>query len=213
MQQMTLFDCFPDAMSILEAPILLKPEQIVYKVVRGDIETYKCSSWTWTYGEKGRGYDLNSLEGKYHATAFNDLIGETFFTDQEKAKAQAKKNLRKYDVIFAKDIVAEKVIAYAFWVHKTDINPEEHEVVHFYAKLNNGLCYFGGGGVYDHIPTEQHQNRLINEFERGMQRALEGNTAYKSWELTDYKPTFKNMYKTKNNDTWLYASANYEFFR
>ena len=206
MQQMTLFDCFPDEMSPLKVPILLKPNQKVYEVVRGDIKEYICSNDTWTYcdGEK-RAYDLLSVEYEgAHKNATNWDVGKTIFTDFEQAKKQAEKNLKQYDVILAKDMVPAEVVAYAF-LHKSDFETEGREVVHFYAKLDNGLIYMHHNCYYDHIPMDQ--KRAIFEFENIKAHGC----AYKKWDLPDYKPTFKNMYRTQNNDHWFYADAGYGY--
>ena len=54
--QINLFDIFKNEPE--EAPILLNPGQIVYIVVRGDIEKYKVSDRTWNLSGGNRGYDL-----------------------------------------------------------------------------------------------------------------------------------------------------------
>lgn len=200
--QMSIFD-FIEQEPKVKAPILLKPKQIVYKVVRGDIEIFQCTDDTWTYhdDDSGRGYRLEGVAcARTFDTAFNDQIGSLVFTDLGAAQRQAAINLKNCNVILASEMVPERVVAYShIW--------NDREIIYYYAILQNGMLYRSSDGLYDHIPKDH--SRAIEDFE--MKKDLRINRdKLEVKELEGYMPDFQNMYEVKK-DNWLYACARYNF--
>ena len=193
--QMNLFEWLhQQAMPLQEeSPILLHPGDKVYLVVRGDIEEHTVLNRTWELSGSDRGYDLD------HWTTWNSKIGRTTFTSYKDAKKAANEYIttNATDVILAKDIKPVKVVAYSYIYY-------EHEIIYFYAILEDGTVYRHSDGIYEHIGKDAKYE--INYFEERM------NMKKDITILEDYKPTFNNMYKVDKNDNWLYAAARYQWF-
>lgn len=192
MKQMSIFD-FRAEEDI--PPILLKPGDHVWKVVIGDIFEYEVEDWTYLCGENDRGYGLIDLECStkdFHtySRAWNSIIGVTIFKTFEEAFLKAKKNMEEVEHILAENMKPKKVVAFTSPRWRT-------EATDWYAELGDGLFYYHYGSMYDHIGSEKELRKFKKEFcER------------EGVEVKDYHPTFKNMYKVKNQE-WLYAGAKY----
>ncbi len=185
-----------------EPEILLKAGEHVWKVVLGDIFEYEVEDWTYLCGKGDRGYGLIDIESStkdFHtySRAWNSSLGASDFKCREDAERLAAQNLKKCEHILAKNMNAERIVAY-------QVEYRGHDHVDWYAELGNGLIYYQYGSMYDHIGTEKE----IENFER----KLYENRGNISWNepvrLEDYQPNFKNMYKCKK-ENWLYAGAKY----
>lgn len=185
-----------------EPPVLLKPGQRVYKVIKGDIQEYEVEDWTYTCGESDRGYGLIFIDPDHpdrnfhtYGRAWNSTLNIRIFQTLEEAEKKAAENLKHYDHILAADMKPKRVVAYK-------ITRNSLTSVDFYAELDDYLIYFKYASTYDHIGTAKE----IQEFERHLEKGIATN--YQREELTDYTPKFKNMYRC-DHDRWLYASAGY----
>lgn len=190
--QMNLFDVFREKPK--EAPILLNPGQVVYIVVRGDIERYKVSDRTWDLSGENRGYDLFDINSNSHGgTTWNFNINRDTFYNKSDAELKATEYLLNNECILAKDMIVKELVAYKH----TYLNNEVYE---WYTILDNDMIYFHYGCMYDHIGSKDE----IKEFEK---KVISKST---SIIVYDFIPKFKNMYKCTNS-TWNYASAHYQF--
>jgi hypothetical protein len=194
--QLSLMDLLSPIAADNEPPRLLREGQMVYKVVRGDVETHMVTGETWTCGEGNRGYRLKRIGGCWDST-WNLQINKTVFTDLEVAKRVAEQYLAENEHILAHDIRAIRVVAYRYKYNGRGIT-------NFYAVLKDGNVYYRYGSMYEHIGKENE----IKEFEKGRKKYIDF-CGYK--ELKDYQPEYANMYKCSKKGTWLYAAARYEF--
>ena len=78
--QMNLMDLFVPQVMSNEPPMLLKEGQMVYKVVRGDMEECIVEGRTWVCSKDDRGYDLDK------GTAWNAQIDKVIFTNRASAE-------------------------------------------------------------------------------------------------------------------------------
>lgn len=192
--QMSLFDIFKEENN--ESPVLLSPGQLVYLVIRGDVETYKVSEHSWDLWEgKDRGYDLLGIDGNSHNTTWNRNINEDTFLSHYDAVAKASDYINSNDCILSDDMYIKKLVAYKHTYL-------EKEIVEWYAILDNDMVYFHYGCMYDHISS-------INEIAAFEKKVHENN--YNIEEIFDYKPKFKNMYRCCKDCKWMYASAHYQY--
>jgi hypothetical protein len=191
--QINLFDIFKEEPK--ESPVLLNPGQIVYLVVRGDIEPYKVSDRSWDIQGTNRGYDLFNIESNTHSNVtWNVNINKDTFTDKDSAELKANEYIFNNDCILAKDMYIKELVAYKHgYLGK--------EIYNWYAVLENNMIYYHYGGKYDHIGSTDE----IKTFE-------EDNSKVDSTVVYDYIPHFKNMYKCDTDSNWLYADAHYQFF-
>lgn len=180
-------------------PILLKPQQDVYLVEKGEVVRYKVLDETWLCGADNfeRGYRLQHECGTYNAT-WNTAIGTTCFNDYSSAEGVAKEYRIGRDIIFAEDIKAISTVAYSY-VRECD----NRTMVAFYSELENGMVYIKEFMTYHHIIVASKKKKAIKKFLD--QREFE-NSEVKEIE---YVPTFKNMYRVRQNDNWDYAEAGY----
>ena len=192
--QISLFDIFKNEPE--EAPILLNPGQLVYLVVRGDIEKYKVSSRTWNINGQNRGYDLFDINSVHHGNVtWNSKINVDTFYNFSDAELKANEYISKFDCILAKDIIPQKIVSYKHtYLGK--------EIYNWYAILNNDMVYFSYGSVYDHIGYKYE----IKKFEQNIAKT-------NSIAVNDFVPEFKNMYKCSTDSNWIYAAANYQNFK
>ncbi len=189
--QMSLMDLFAPVAIDNEPPRLLSAGQMVYKVVRGDVEECIVGERTWACCGDDRGYDLDK------GMAWNTQINEVVFIERESAERMAAQYLLEHEHILGKDIRATRVVAYRYMYFN-------REVINFYAILENGDVYFHYGSMYQYIGKKAE----IKKFEKDRNEHTE-STGYE--ELNDFQPEYKNMYKCKS-DKWLYAEAEYEYF-
>lgn len=175
-------------------PILLKKGEVVYKVVRGDVESlqvYDEKPWICG-GGKERGYRLKSGLGGYDC-CWNKSLGVSVFKSYNEALRVAEEYLNNNDCIRSSDIVPIVTVAYKY-IRSID----SKEMISFYSELENGLLYIKSFFEYEHIC--EFDEDLIMEF---YNEALE-----KKAEAIEYNPTYKNMYKCKDNsDKWKYCEA------
>lgn len=84
-----------------EPPIWLYPGQKIYKVRLGELKEYLVTrerGYTYTYGDNGRGYRLDSIEGYSSGVASNESLGKADFTDLESALKAACKNRTQWEI-------------------------------------------------------------------------------------------------------------------
>lgn len=180
-----------------ESSILLQEGQMIYKPVRGDIETSIVTGESYVCCGDERGYHLKKIGGGWDVT-WNRQINKTVFTTMEDAIAVAQQYLAENEHILAEDITATRVVAYKY------ISYGGNEITNFYAVLTNGDVYFRYGGMFNHIGKQKE----IKEFEKDREKHTD-DCGYA--EIENYQPTFVNMYKCQKRGKWLYAAARYEF--
>lgn len=188
--QLSLMDLLNPIAIDNKPPILLQEGQTVYKVVRGDVETYVVQNRTWTCGKNERGYDLDG------GVMWNHQLDKVVFTLREPAEQVAQKYLAEYEHILAEDIKAAEVVAYRYECYG-------REVIQSYSILENGTFYFKYGSMYEHIGNKTE----IKKFEEGRQ-CCKRNDNYAV--LKNYEPQYKNMYKCEHS-SWMYAEARYQY--
>lgn len=189
--QMSLFDFVQDEPKT-NAPILLFPDQEVFRVNKGDVMRYRVLADTWTHGDSDRGYRLMGETGTYW-TAHNSQMGESIFTVRKQAEYTAQKYISAHDVILADDMRETETIAYAY-IREFD----GRKMIAFYSVLDNGYVYMKEFMTYAHLVKG---NKAIKDFMR--QYEIE------KAEKIDYVPVFKNMYRCKGDSGWIYAEAEY----
>lgn len=196
-----------------EPPILLQEGQIVYRVLRCDIIPYKVSGDTWVYNTsdngKQRNYDLLTLdEHPSHSVCGNNSINNGIYLTLEDAERWQAKMIEIYgdELLQAKDMKIEKVVAYSYIHSDFYANGTDKEVINFYAILDNDLIYLNTGSKYDHCYSNIEVG--IAEFENDKAKLLEYGKNIT--DLSDYEPVLQNMYKS-GHDTWDYSEARYYY--
>lgn len=189
--QMSLLDFYKEETK--EAPVLLKPGQIIYMVVRGDIEAYKVDNRTWNLAGTNRGYDLNSVDGSRKNVTWNRAINKNVFLNYTDAETISEEYIKNNECILAEEMYIKELVAF-----KHSFN--EREIPEWYAVLDNDMIYFHYGCKYDHIGPSSE----IKEFESGIKE-------HASHPIFDFEPHFHNMYKCDISSKWLYASAHYQY--
>lgn len=176
-----------------EPPILLHHGDIVYVVIKGDVEEYYVyDEKSWLCGEGERGYRLKQHCGGYDC-CWNKSIGVSVFKKYEDAIEKANEYIENSNCMKSSEIIAEKTVAFKY---KRSV--DDKELIAFYADIGNGLLYIKDFITYHHIC--ENELSVIKEFMKQdrMKEAIE----------IEYKPTFKNMYPVKDkNDTWKYCEA------
>lgn len=174
-------------------PILLNSGDIVYKVIRGDVEEYYVyDEKSWLCGEGERGYRLKQQGGCY-GCCWNNSIGSNVFIKYEDALKVANRYLENNECIRKEDIVPLKTVAFSY-VRQLD----NKELIAFYTELEDGYLYIKDFITYHHMCKKEKS--VINDF----MAQIELNNATK----VEFTPIFKNMYPVKDkNDTWKYCEA------
>jgi len=200
--QMDIFDFIKKD----EPEIILQPGEHIYKVLKGDIIEYEVEDWTYTCGEDDRGYgliyiDLEDPDSDFHtySRVWNSSFegeGQYFFRDKKAAEHKVRENLKNIEHILAKDMKPVKVVAW-------ELMSNGHKHVEWYAVLDNGLIYFDYGSIYKHIGTEKEIKKFMKVIADNKNRAK-----HSEFELFDYKPQFKNMFKCNDHD-WVYAESRF----
>ena len=104
--QINLFDIFKEEPK--ESPVLLNPGQIVYLVVRGDIEPYKVSDRSWDIQGTNTGYDLFNIESNTNSNVtWNVNINKDTFTDKDSATLINARFAMPFDKEAIKELPAE----------------------------------------------------------------------------------------------------------
>lgn len=192
--QISIFDYLEEK---IETPILVKPGQKIWIVYRAEVEEHIVEKRTWDIQKTDRGYDVD------HDIIWNSGYNKIWFINKLKAEVQAERNAADYEIMYAKDMEAEKVVAYTYEYY-------QRTVINFYAWLKNGLLYMHAHGQFAHITKPNMTDFDISEYNR-MMKCKEQN--HKITILEDYKPEFCNMYKLSGKDkTWMYAEAHYQHF-
>lgn len=200
--QISIFDWLAEADEKKEDPTMLSPGQKVWMVIKGDIQEYKVTDeapWNYT----GRlVYRLQQDNGLYWTLPVNEL-GSIFFLDCDAAQKKANEYFNVHtDVIFAHQIKPVETKVYSY-IRDCD----GRELFSYYAILPDGKVYVKKFMEYEHIvafnSVENARESMKTDFFR--QQAFQ----YASPQEKDIVPTFKNMYRCKNDSGWLYATAWY----
>ncbi len=179
-----------------EPPILLHEGDVIYKVLRGEIEEKFVLGENWTYGENKRGYRLKDEDGRYDVTS-NSAIGKGYYTDYTEALLEANENMKRYDIILSKSIKPIETIAYHY-IREVD----KREMIAFYSILDNGMMYAKQFMTFHYMV--QYNKKNINTF------MDQSEFAYGvSPQQFNYSPKYKNMYRCRAEVNWLYAEARY----
>lgn len=194
--QLNLMDLFASAVAADEPPVLLQEGQMVYKVVRGDVEKHIVTGESWTCSEDNRGYRLKRIGGCWDCT-WNTQINKVVFLDRKSAEIVAIRYLAENEHILAQDIRAKNVVAYQYEYN-------DRKIINFYSVLENGNVYYHYGSMYEHIGKEKE----IKKFEEDRRKYID---TYGYTELKEYRPEYVNMYKCLKHGAWLYATARYGF--
>lgn len=136
-----------------EPPILLSPGQKIYKVRIGEIEEYVVSEeegYTYTYGDNGRGYYLNDIEGYGHGNAWNDSLGKSDFIDLEPALKTACENRIQWQTENNGQgvIYIQSIIGYRRFRHKCNNGRYLYSEIGF---LQSDLIYVKKWYCYRHV--------------------------------------------------------------
>lgn len=142
--------------------VLLLPDEIVYRVLKGDVETALVTKESWTYRNSSnvpeRGYGLKKTNGIYEC-ANNGEIGKTIFFDKKDAVRTAESFLKEHDVLRAEEIRPVKTVAYAY------IRDCDGRIMKaFYSELDNGMLYIKGFMTFHHIIKDKEKG--IKDFMR-----------------------------------------------
>ena len=203
--QISLFD-MPNFMGfreyVHEPPIILKAGQMVFKVIKGDVEPFIVLDETWICENKGkeRGYRLQRPDGGAYNVTWNSAIGTTCFYDNETAYNVAEDFLKGADVIRAEDIKPVKTVAYSY-IRACD----NREMISFYSELDNGMVYIKEFMTYHHVVVAGKKTKAIKRFMD--QTEFKHNDV----KMIDYKPVFKNMYRIRQKYDWDYAEAGHSY--
>lgn len=198
--QISIFDILSSADRdvITVPPILLTEGEVVYKVIKGDVEKYKVTNEkSWLIGTNNRRYRLIDNMGQYNDTT-NISLGVDCFKDKYSAEKAASQYINSHDVICAEDIHPVRVIAYTY-VCEID----KHTMTSFYADLGNGMLYMKYFTQYHHM--EKNTPKNIKQFMQQPELSKPGV------HKMEFIPKFKNMYRCKGaGKTWIYAEARYD---
>lgn len=187
---------------IPEPPILLKSGQMVFLVIKGDVEPFVVLDETWICGDVGeeRGYRLQRPDGSAYNAIWNSSIGTSCFIDREMAHNIAEAYLSSVDVIRAEDIKPIKTTAYSY-VREGD----NREMIAFYSELDNGMVYIKEFMTFHHIVEANKKVKAIKKF---MEQSEFNNV---NINQIDYVPSFKNMYRIRQQYDWDYAEAGHSY--
>lgn len=205
--QMDLFSFWQDEESVEKDIVIsdaseLEVGQEVWMVIRGDIKKYRIADeepWDYT----GRlVYRLEHRNGCYWTMPVNE-IGTIFFLDDKSAQRKASKYLQTHpDVILASWIKPVETKVYSY-IRDCD----NREMFSFYAILEDGKVYIKNFMEYEHIiaykNVETAKKTMKVKFFK--QQAFEYETPLER----GLEPTFKNMYRCKSDNDWMYAEAEY----
>lgn len=196
--QIDLFSYLKSLEPVSEPPILLKAEQEVFLVIKGDVVPYVVLPETWTY-EQERGYRLQNKKGCYNCT-WNTSIGVTCFEEYESAHEAAEAYLKGKDVIRAENIKPVKTVVYSY-IREVD----DREMIAFYSELDNGMVYIKEFITYHHIVEAGKKAKAIQRFME--QQEFKHNDV----KQIEYEPVYKNMYRIRQKSDWDYAEAEHSY--
>ena len=181
-----------------EPPILLTKGKVVYLVSKADVVKCTVSGETWVYGGCERGYRLVKENGLYAVTD-NKELGETAFSDYEKALEKADEYLKSHNgIILAGDIKPISIVAYSY-IRDCD----NRGMTAFYCDLGDDLYYIKEFMTYHHIIKGKKAIKKFmeqQEFEYCNPKEIDG-----------FVPHFKNMYKCTEHSDWDYAECGYTY--
>jgi len=191
---------------VKEPPILLQPGQKVYKVIRGDIETYTVldrKGWTWKCGYKleDRGYTLCN-EHSYGVT-WNSHLGKYCFLDFSAAKAAAERYISSHDVLCVDDMRPVKTVAYSYYCRFSG----ERKVM-FYSELDNGMIYVAEWCKLHFLADADKKDAVIKHFME--QEAFDVLPDIVREE--NYEPVFRNMYLTGRGCVWERMEYRHQYY-
>lgn len=175
-----------------EPPVLLLHGQTIYKVRIGEVEEYVVSGregYTYVYGDYGRGYYLDNIEGSGHGRAFNDSIGKIDFINLEDALKAACENRvihkAKRDgegVIYLQNITAFRKFRY-----------RDYNGSYFYAEigfLQNDLLYVKDWYCYRFVYP--NKKGLYEKYLKGITNNYNIKSNYEEMEVDiNYNPPCK----------------------
>lgn len=181
-----------------EPPILLSKGQTVYLVNKADLVKCTVSGETWIYGDFKRAYRLIKESGGYDVTN-NEELGETAFTDHEKARQKADEYLKSHNgIILASDIKPINTVAYSY-IRDCD----NREMTAFYCDLGDDMYYIKEFMTFHHIIKGKKAIKKFmeqQEFEHDNPKEIDG-----------FVPNFKNMYKCTEQSNWDYTECGYTY--
>lgn len=200
--QINMFDFMKSQEPATVPPKLLKAGQEVFLVVKGDVEPYIVLDETWLYGENNdeRRYRLQRPNGGTYNSTGNKNIGISCFQDYESAQKVAEAYLCANDVIRAEDIKPIKTVAYRY-IRKCD----NREMTAFYSELNNGMLYIREFVTFHHIVTADKKQKAIKRFME------QQDFKYEDVKQIEYEPTYKNMYRIRQQYDWDYSEAGHSY--
>lgn len=181
-----------------EPPILLSKGQEVYLVNKADIIKCTFTGGTWIHGDCERGYRLIRENGLYDVTN-NEELGETTFTDYEKAMKKADEYLKSHNrIILVGDIKPISTVAYSY-VRDCD----NREMTSFYCDLGDDMYYIKEFVTFHHIIKGK---KAIKKFMEQQEFKYDNPK-----EIDGFVPHFKNMYKCTEHSDWDYAEFGYTY--
>lgn len=198
--QIDMFSYLKAQEPITEPPKILRAGQIVFIVVKGDVEPYIVLNETWICDNDNRGYRLQRPNGGTYNCTWNKSIGEGCFMDFDTAHDVAEAYLKDCDVIRAETIKPINTVAYSY-IRECD----NREMIAFYSELDNGMLYIKEFITFHHMVTADKKQKAIKRFME--QEEFKHNDIGQ----IEYEPVFKNMYRIRQKYDWDYAEVGHSY--
>lgn len=196
--QMSIFDLMKEP----EPDVIYPSGMLVWMVIRGDIEPYIIAEEKPWFHNKEVIYRLKHNNGTWWTMRTSE-IGNIFFLDYESA-------LKKSGVYFAEHpdaILADQIQPVETKSYSYIRTCDGREMFSFYAVLPDGKVYVKEFMSYEHIVD-------FGSVEKALKAMCQGFTKQQAFEYArpqeiNVIPIFKNMYRCRDDDKWLYAEAKY----